>query len=77
MSDKGKKEKGKSKGLWQAYNYDYKSGKVSLKNKKCPRCDKIMAQHQNPQRWSCGGCGYTEYIRQKARPQSEETAQQR
>ncbi|MEM3737559.1 MAG: 30S ribosomal protein S27ae [Candidatus Bathyarchaeia archaeon] len=67
MAEEGKKEKssGKKRGLWQIYEYDYKSGKIVLKGKKCPRCDKLMARHQAPPRWSCGGCGYTEYIRKQ------------
>jgi small subunit ribosomal protein S27Ae len=47
------------------YEYDYDKGEIRLKNRKCPRCGKIMAHHQNPPRWTCGGCGYTEYIREK------------
>ena len=64
-TSKKEKSKGKSKGLWCAYDYDYKSGRVTLKSKKCPRCGKVMAQHQTPQRLSCGGCGYTEYVRKQ------------
>ncbi len=67
MSAESGKEKGKGKrkGLGHIYDYDYKSGKVTMKSKKCPRCSKIMAQHQTPPRWSCGGCGYTEYMRKQ------------
>ncbi len=53
------------RGAWSLYEYDYNTGKIKLKNKKCPRCGKVMARHENPPRWNCGGCGYTEYIREK------------
>ncbi|RLI29703.1 MAG: 30S ribosomal protein S27ae [Candidatus Hecatellales archaeon] len=53
------------KGAWTLYEYDYKTGAIKLKNRKCPRCGKIMARHNNPPRWACGGCGYMEYIREK------------
>ncbi|MHC1564639.1 MAG: 30S ribosomal protein S27ae [Candidatus Hecatellaceae archaeon] len=56
---------GKEKGVWQLYEYDYKTGDIKLKNRKCPRCGKTMAHHSNPPRWTCGGCSYTEYIREK------------
>lgn len=46
------------------YEYDYKTGTIRLKNKKCPRCGSIMAHHKKPvPRWHCGKCGYTEFIR--------------
>ncbi len=45
------------------YEYDYNTGKIRLKNKKCPRCGSIMAHHLKPiERWHCGKCGYTEFI---------------
>lgn len=48
------------------YEYDYKTGKIRLKNKRCPRCGSIMARHEKPiPRWHCGKCGYTEFITSK------------
>ncbi len=45
------------------YEYDYKAGTITLKNKKCPRCGSIMAHHKHPvERWHCGKCGYTEFV---------------
>ncbi len=45
------------------YEYDYKTGTIKLKNKKCPRCGSIMAHHKYPvERWHCGKCGYTEFV---------------
>jgi small subunit ribosomal protein S27Ae len=45
------------------YEYDYKTGTIRLKNKKCPRCGSIMAHHKYPvERWHCGKCGYTEFV---------------
>lgn len=50
------------------YEYDYSSGKIRLKNKKCPRCGSVMAHHLKPiERWHCGKCGYTEFITKKKR----------
>lgn len=62
MSEEEVKKKKKKEGVWRLYEYDYKTGKITLKNKKCPRCGKITAHHHNPERWACGACGYTEYI---------------
>jgi len=46
------------------YEYDYEKGTIRLKNKKCPRCGSIMAHHVEPvERWHCGKCGYTEFVR--------------
>lgn len=53
----------KENRIGQLYEYDYGKGTIKLKSKKCPRCGKIMAHHENAPRWACGGCGYTEYIR--------------
>lgn len=54
------------KGVWSRYEVDYQTGKVTFKNKRCPRCKKTMARHDNPSRWACGGCGYMEYIKKAA-----------
>jgi len=63
MSEKTE-EKKKETGVWQLYEADYKTGKLTLKNKKCPRCGVLMARHMKPAaRWACGACGYTEYIK--------------
>ncbi len=46
------------------YEYDYEKGTIRLKNKKCPRCGSIMAHHLKPvERWHCGKCSYTEFVR--------------
>jgi small subunit ribosomal protein S27Ae len=67
MSEQSQKtaQKKRQKGAWTRYEYDYGAGKITLKNRKCHRCGKIMAKHENPLRWSCGSCGYTEYIRKQ------------
>ena len=50
------------------YEYDYNTGTIRLKNKKCPRCNSIMAHHMKPiERWACGKCGYTEFVTEKRR----------
>jgi len=49
--------------IHKLYEFDYKTGKIKLKNKKCPRCGSIMAFHKEPvSRWYCGACGYTEFL---------------
>lgn len=68
MSEKPAKQveakKKKEIGSWQRYEYDYKSGKITLKNKQCSRCNAIMAYHGKPvARWTCGTCAYTEYVK--------------
>ncbi len=58
----GKKERGGK--AWKLYEVDYGKKTVKLKNRKCPRCAKIMAFHESPKpRWACGGCNYTEYVK--------------
>lgn len=45
------------------YEIDPKTGRIRLKNKRCPRCGSIMAHHLKPvERWHCGKCNYTEFI---------------
>jgi len=67
MSEQGEEveRRKKRKGAWTRYECDHKTGKITLKNRKCHRCGKVMAKHENPLRWSCGSCGYTEYIRKE------------
>lgn len=49
------------------YEFDYETGKIKLRNKKCPRCGSIMAHHMVPvERWHCGKCGYTEFVRKRS-----------
>ncbi|HEV51295.1 MAG TPA: 30S ribosomal protein S27ae [Thermoprotei archaeon] len=46
------------------YDYSYETGTITLKNRKCPRCGSVMAKHTvGGARWSCGKCGYTEYVK--------------
>jgi len=52
--------------MHKLYEYDYKTGKIRLKNKKCPRCGRVMAHHLKPvERWHCGHCNYTEFVTAK------------
>ncbi|RLF12279.1 MAG: 30S ribosomal protein S27ae [Thermoprotei archaeon] len=48
---------------YQLYEIDYEKGVIKLKNKLCPRCGKVMANHKD--RWSCGYCHYTIFTQQK------------
>jgi len=61
------KEEGKSpKAIVRTY-YIIEGNKIKLKNKKCPRCGSIMAHHLKPvERWHCGKCNYTEFIKGKS-----------
>ncbi|MCL5788404.1 MAG: 30S ribosomal protein S27ae [Candidatus Marsarchaeota archaeon] len=37
---------------------------IKYTNKKCPRCGSYMAHHKTSlNRWACGQCGYTEYLK--------------
>ncbi|MCS7139146.1 MAG: 30S ribosomal protein S27ae [Candidatus Nezhaarchaeota archaeon] len=45
------------------YEVDYIKGKIRLRNKLCPRCGRVMANHKD--RWSCGYCQYTIFTQQK------------
>ncbi|MEM0023789.1 MAG: 30S ribosomal protein S27ae [Thermofilaceae archaeon] len=48
------------------YEYDYKTGTIKLKSRKCPRCGSILAHHLAPvERWHCGKCGYTDFVQKK------------
>lgn len=49
----------------QLYELDFARGTAKLRNRRCPRCARIMAFHKATRpRWACGGCNYTEYVRQ-------------
>ncbi|MEM1538259.1 MAG: 30S ribosomal protein S27ae [Candidatus Nezhaarchaeales archaeon] len=50
------------------YEVDYEKGTIKLKNKTCPRCSKVMAKHAD--RWACGSCGYTEWVKAALRQTS-------
>ncbi|MGQ9542914.1 MAG: 30S ribosomal protein S27ae [Candidatus Bathyarchaeia archaeon] len=67
MSKNGKQQGKNRLGLGFLYDYSFEEGTIKLKNRKCPRCGNIMAHHKAPkQRWTCGSCRYTDYI--KAQP---------
>ncbi|MEM2925981.1 MAG: 30S ribosomal protein S27ae [Candidatus Bathyarchaeia archaeon] len=54
----------RERGIWHLYDVDYAKRIVKLKNRKCPRCSKIMGFHKEPRpRWTCGNCKFTEYVR--------------
>lgn len=53
--------------IHKLYQIDYSKGKIRRLNKKCPRCGCFMAKHQNPSRFSCGKCSYTEFLISKQR----------
>ena len=37
--------------------------RIERKNKLCPKCKVFMAKHK--ERWTCGTCHYTEFIKQE------------
>ncbi len=39
--------------------YKLEGNKIILLKKKCPRCGRFMAEHEN--RYHCGYCSYTEF----------------
>ena len=49
--------------------YEVKDGKLTRKNRSCPRCGDgvFLAEHKD--RFSCGSCGYTEW---KKKPEKKE-----
>lgn len=62
--EKAKKPKlKKTSQKWKMY--EKKSGKVERTNKTCPKCSSgvFMAKHKD--RWTCGTCHYTEFVKKK------------
>lgn len=46
------------------YEVDASKTSVRLRNRKCPRCGRVMAFHKEAKpRWHCGACNYTEFQR--------------
>lgn len=56
------KPSGKAGGRWDLYET---SGGLKRKTKFCPKCGEgtFMAKHKN--RYSCGKCHYTEFVKQE------------
>ncbi len=63
MPKKPKKQK-KQKGRWELYDT---SGGLKRKSKFCPKCGQgiFMAQHKD--RYTCGKCGYSEFVKAEAK----------
>jgi len=59
MANKPAKQK-KGKGRWNLYET---SGGLKRKTKSCPKCGTgtFMAKHSN--RYTCGKCHYTEFVK--------------
>ncbi|MAE13167.1 30S ribosomal protein S27ae [Candidatus Woesearchaeota archaeon] len=55
---KEKTEKKKKPSAKVAAVYEVAGDSLKRKNRKCPKCDVFLGQHQN--RVHCGKCGYTE-----------------
>lgn len=59
------KKESKSR-LGDLYDIDNQKGTAKLRNRKCPRCGSIMAFHRAPvERWTCGSCSFTDFIKPK------------
>lgn len=60
MAKQASKER-KGKGRWELYDV---SGGLKRKGKFCPKCGQgtFMAQHKN--RYTCGKCNYTEFVKE-------------
>jgi small subunit ribosomal protein S27Ae len=53
MADKKKKS-------YKSKVYEIKDGKITRKNKSCPKCGDGVFLANHGDRLSCGSCGYTE-----------------
>lgn len=53
MADKKKKN-------YKSKVYEIKDGKITRKNKSCPKCGDGVFLANHGDRLSCGSCGYTE-----------------
>lgn len=59
-------KKGPKARLGGLYEIDAAKSTIKLKNRKCQRCGSIMAFHKVPvERWTCGSCGFTDFIKEK------------
>lgn len=59
---KQKIKKKKTSRVWD--NYEAK-GELKRKNRSCPKCGAsvFMGKHKN--RWACGKCKYTEFVKEQ------------
>jgi small subunit ribosomal protein S27Ae len=65
MSEQKVQKKDPEARLSKVYELDSEKGTLKFRNRKCPRCGSIMAYHKNPvQRYTCGSCSYTDYVKQ-------------
>jgi small subunit ribosomal protein S27Ae len=63
----GKEKKKRPAKKWTLYEISAEGeGKIKRKNKFCPKCGSgvFLAKHED--RYSCGKCGYTEFLRKEA-----------
>jgi small subunit ribosomal protein S27Ae len=66
VSEKPPAKPRKSRNLGSLYEVDAEKSTIKLKNRKCPRCGNIMAFHKTPvERWTCGSCSFTDYVKAK------------
>jgi ubiquitin-small subunit ribosomal protein S27Ae len=60
MADKKQKTKKKSKGLYTLYEM---KGNSLNKPKSCPKCGEGIFLGKHKDRFSCGKCKYTEFLK--------------
>ena len=60
-----KEPKAKKKSIRRGHLYEVSEGKVRRKNKFCPKCGNGVFLAKHLDRWSCGKCGYTEFIKKE------------
>ncbi|MFP3130247.1 MAG: 30S ribosomal protein S27ae [Nitrososphaeria archaeon] len=53
--------KGKTVQIWKLYEVE--GSTVKRVNRFCPKCGSGTFMAHNKDRWYCGRCGYTEFIR--------------
>jgi len=56
-----KKEKKPRKEIKAHEHYEVSNGKLSRKNKFCPKCGSAVFMARHKDRWTCGQCSYTEF----------------
>lgn len=62
---KGKKQKVKKESKKLGVLYEISSGKISRKNRNCPKCGSGMFLGRHKDRQVCGKCGYVEYSKKE------------
>ncbi len=54
-------KKGKSNKVWKLY--DASGGQIKRLNRSCPKCGSSVFMAKHKDRWTCGSCAYTEFVK--------------